>query len=271
MVTYSFSVDWFGPFKGTVEARAWTQQSEYVPGNNSQPPSSNDPRKPTGLYLAIGSINPWRLKLRNLWVAFTRRNQVQYVGLGNVVQRLGHRTHHIATHMRGTPQIWVGALSDNCTASHAASIDDKRHDNQIVLAEWLLIYFLEPTLCLEHRDKPPSTPCTLVNRWFLVENGAQPRALAQSPHATLPDMVVWPYAGEPHSKPPAANLLPGISAGKADSTLPQELVHAGLFFVSGRDGKSTFRVRCKKVDARACRQPDRRRLFRLPRRWWWRR
>src|SRR5690349_9729841 len=104
-------IDWFGPFTSADDAVAWVKAHPHlVPGANSTAasPLPTDKRKPSGMYLAVGSLSLW--KLRRPWRWLFQSSRVQYVGIGNVEARLKKKGHPIRAFMARVDQIWVGAM-----------------------------------------------------------------------------------------------------------------------------------------------------------------
>lgn len=187
-------IDWYGPFDGADRAAAWVGKNDLlVPGKNSVPANLNTGRRPSGIYLAVGTVS--LRKVRWPWQWLIQSSRVRYIGIGDVVRRLTHKEHPVRSHMGRVDQIWVGSLGTFPSRDDVPPIGHPKHDNQIELAEALLAYFLEATLNKKKREYTTPAPGVLVNRWFDVSGGGAARPFAASPHTSIPDILIWPYDG----------------------------------------------------------------------------
>jgi hypothetical protein len=251
--THAIIIDWYGPFDNADEASVWVRSnSDLVPGHNSTSPALSDARRPSGMYLATGTLS--LRNLRHPWLWLIQSSRVRYVGIGNVQQRLKRRSHPIRAYMGRVDQIWVGSLGTYPSREDAPQIGDPCHDSQIELAEALLAYFLESSLNKSKRRNQTPEPGVLVNRWFSVEGGLTPQPFAASPHPSVPDILIWPYDGPRAVVRQFAAPSPSLPPMMPSWLNPTSAKAAALRF---RRGLTGLRVTMRLIDALKVAQLDR--------------
>jgi hypothetical protein len=149
-------VDWYGPYSleaAQEDARAWTDK---------------------GLYLAIGKQK------------FERWRKIQYIGLGDLTDRLDEDHPALGKIVKGR-QIWLGEP----ISMGIPGPKQKDTDPLLDLVEWSHAYFLELPLNEKKRRQPPDKPVTVVNRWWRCDGVTVYR---KRPHGDWP--VLIDYAGD---------------------------------------------------------------------------
>jgi len=258
-------IDWYGPFSSPDAAIAWVSaHPERVPGTNSVPMQrqEGEHRKPSGIYLAIGTLSLAKVEQR--WKHLIQQSRLQYVGIGNVVARLRKKKHPIRAFLGRCDQIWVGALGSYPSPADAPAIGQKIHDNQLELAEALLAYFLEAPLNQRKREHVCPPPGILFNRWFRVDR-QRIEPFAGSPHHSVPDIVVWPYDGPADTAIALAKARQVRMSPLLPEWLTISLAKAALVRFNARVGDRGVRTTTIISDAMKARQFDKS-LLRKPKR-----
>ena len=146
-------IDWFGPYKLNEKLRIATR--DYYSG---------------GLYVSIGKTK------------FKKQSNLQYIGISDSLHDRVNVSHPKLNLIERDNSIWLGEIV-------SFSVPGKRifvKESQLEIAEWALIYFLKPRLNVKKRAKPPSHPCTVLNRWW-HSNYNTPRMT--SPHPDWADII----------------------------------------------------------------------------------
>lgn len=147
-------IDWYGPFSLQDAIKDVSQNSWK------------------GIYLAIGKTKYMR-----------GRSPIQYVGIGNLRSRLKEDHHKLKLIVRDR-KIWLGDI----VSLRIPGPKKKKTDILFDLAEWLLVYFLEPPLNDRKRRRPPHREVTLINRWWKSDDSPRKRR----PHPDWPILIDYP-------------------------------------------------------------------------------
>jgi len=150
-------VDWFGPYS--------LQTAKKIARESFG----------TGVYLAIG-----RQKFQKA------PSLIQYIGLGNLLQRL-KEDHHKLRLITRDRKIWLGEVGSEGIPGPKR----KRTNVQLDLVEWAHAYFLALPLNDKKRQTPPDRSVTVVNRWWKADFVTLRR---RRPHPDWPILI--DYLGE---------------------------------------------------------------------------
>ncbi|GBE30159.1 MAG TPA: hypothetical protein ENH10_10380 [Bacteroidetes bacterium] len=146
-------INWFGPYsyRGAIHA-------------------ARDDGYTDGLYLAIG-----RQK-------FDKKDRVQYVGVSNNLYKRIKPIHPTLKLIDQKLILWLGEVAS--TGIPGKQIAGK--SPALEMAEWAHVYFIDPILNDKKRMNPPSSPVTVINRWW---HSDYETPWKRKPHADWPDMI----------------------------------------------------------------------------------
>jgi len=129
-----------------------------------------------GLYMLVGKVKHQKDAQR-----------LQYIGIAkNLFDRV-NKNHERVLELSQECNIWLGDVVSFGIPGTKIKITDAQLD----LAEWLHSYFLELPLNERKKEYPPSTPATVINRWWFKDYETLRK---QRPHKDWPDVI--DYSGK---------------------------------------------------------------------------
>lgn len=129
----------------------------------------------SGLYFCTGSQRQ------------NEEESIQYVGISNNLSRRVKNGHEALEKVKFNRRIWLGGISSLGLPGKKR----KKTNSTLDLAEWALIYFLDPVL--NNRKKTlPDKDVTIINRWWKPPD--YETQYVKHPHKGWPDIIE--YLGE---------------------------------------------------------------------------
>lgn len=158
---FMIAVDWFGPYRDIVEARA-AAKSDY---NH-------------GLYMCIGKC------------AGQQKATMQYIGLGAKVHTRLIETHHKLSLVVKERELWLGEIATAEPSGKKLKVTKATLD----YAEWLHARFMRLPLNEKKTKRVPPRRVTVLNRWWKTDYITRRK---NRPHPAWPDLIDYPHYEQP--------------------------------------------------------------------------
>jgi hypothetical protein len=147
-------IDWYGPYSFEEAVKAAKEEFD------------------NGLYLCLGKTKSQH-----------GATKLQYVGIaGESLSTRINESHQKLTLVTRDRVIWLGEVG----TMGVPGIKKKKTDRALDLAEWALVYFLQPPLNNKKKKKPPELPVSVLNRWWRKDFETP---WIKRPHPELPEFI----------------------------------------------------------------------------------